>query len=84
MPDGVNLGSAWGSVEISTEGAVASVNSLASTMRSAGTALSIGVTAPLVGVAAAAINSAGEFEQSMNVMAQVSAATAGEMEALQA
>lgn len=84
MADGVNLGSAYGEIQIDTEGAVASVNSLASTMRSVGTGLSIGVTAPLVGVAAAAINSAGTFEQSMNVMAQVSGATGAQMEALQA
>jgi TP901 family phage tail tape measure protein len=84
MADGVNLGSAYGEIQIGTDGATQSVNSLASSLRSAGAAMSAAVTLPLVGVGVAAVNSAGEFEQSMNVMAQVSAATAGEMASLQA
>jgi len=53
-------------------------------MRKAGTAMSLGVTAPLAGIATAAINSAADFEQSLNVMAQVSGATADQMATLQA
>jgi TP901 family phage tail tape measure protein len=49
-----------------------------------GQTMSLAVTAPLVGIAAAAVHSAGKFEQSMNVMGQVTGATASEMEALQA
>jgi TP901 family phage tail tape measure protein len=80
----VNLGSAYGSIEIGTEGAEASVASLASSLRSTGQTLSLAVSAPLIGVGAAAVASAAGFEQSMNVMQQVSGATAGQMEALQA
>ena len=80
---GVNLGSAWGKIEISTDQAEQSVSSLADTMRKAGTAMSLGVTAPLVGIAATAIDSAADFEQSLNIMAQVSGATADQMAQLQ-
>lgn len=52
-------------------------------VRQAGLGLTAGVTLPVVGVAAAAITSAADFEQSLNVMQQVSGATAGEMAALQ-
>ena len=81
---GVNLGSAWGKIEISTDQAEQSVNSLADSMRKAGTAMSLGVTAPLVGIAATAVSSAADFEQSLNIMAQVSGATADQMAGLQA
>jgi len=80
---GVNLGSAYGEIEIGTEGAQKSVQSLADTMRGAGQALSLGVTAPLAGVAAMAISSAADFEQSLNIMAQVSGATESQMASLQ-
>lgn len=80
----VNLGSAYGTIEIGTEGAQASIQSLASSLRSTGQTLSLAVSAPLLGVGAAAVASAAGFEQSMNVMQQVSGATAGQMEALQA
>lgn len=81
---GVNLGSAWGKIEISTDQAEQSVSSLADSMRKAGTAMSLGVTAPLVGIAATAVSSAADFEQSLNIMAQVSGATADQMAGLQA
>jgi TRAP-type uncharacterized transport system substrate-binding protein len=81
---GVNLGSAWGEVRIGTDQAEQNIQSLADTMRKAGTAMSLGVTAPLVGIAATAVSSAADFEQSLNVMAQVSGATADEMAQLQA
>lgn len=54
------------------------------TMQKAGTMMSIGVTAPLLGVGAMALKSAGDFEQSMNIMQQVSGATAAEMATLEA
>lgn len=80
----VDLGSAYGTIEIGTEGAQASVQSLASSLRSTGQTLSLAVSAPLLGVGAAAVASAAGFEQSLNVMQQVSGATATQMEALQA
>ena len=80
---GVQLGSAYGKIEIGTDQAEQNINSLSDTMRKAGTAMSLGVTAPLVGIAATAINSAADFEQSLNIMAQVSGATADQMATLQ-
>lgn len=84
MGDGVALGSAYGTIEIGTDQAEQNIQSLADTMRKAGTAMSLGVTAPLVGIAATAVSSAADFEQSLNVMAQVSGATADQMATLQA
>ena len=56
-----------------------SLDSMAKKMASAGTTLSLGVTAPLAGIATMAIQSAGDFEQSLNIMAQISGATADQM-----
>ena len=80
----VDLGSAYGSIEIGTEGAEQSVQSLAASLRGTGMAMSAAFTLPLVGIATAAVTSAAGFEQSMNVMQQVSGATAAQMEGLQA
>jgi TP901 family phage tail tape measure protein len=59
------------------------IESMSAKLKSVGTAMSLGITAPLVGIAGAAIKSAGDFEQSMNVMAQVTGATADQMASLQ-
>jgi TP901 family phage tail tape measure protein len=80
---GVNLGSAYGEIVIDTDGAQRSIDGLAASMRSSGQMLSLGVTAPLVALGAVALTSAGDFEQSMNIMAQVSGATAEEMAMLE-
>jgi TP901 family phage tail tape measure protein len=80
----VALGSAYGQIEIGTGGAEQAIASLASTLRSMGTTMSLAISAPLTAVAGAAIASASDFEQSMNIMQQVSGATAGQMESLQA
>lgn len=80
---GVNLGSAYGEIVIDTDGAQRSIDGLAASMRSSGQMLSLGVTAPLVALGAVALTSAGNFEQSMNIMAQVSGATAEEMSMLE-
>ena len=61
-----------------------SLDSMAKKLGAAGSTLSLGVTAPLAGIATMAIQSAGDFEQSMNIMQQVSGATAGQMANLQA
>ena len=84
MGDGVSLGSAYGEIQIGTDQAEQNIQSLSDTLRKTGTAMSLGITAPLVGIAATAINSAADFEQSLNVMAQVSGATADQMAQLQA
>jgi TP901 family phage tail tape measure protein len=81
---GVNLGSAYGSIEIGTEGAEKNISSLSKQLSQTGQAMTLGITAPLVGIAAAAVHSAAGFEQSLNIMAQVSGATTEQMAALQA
>ena len=59
------------------------LNGVAKSLKSTGMTLMAGVTLPLAGVGAMALKSAGDFEQSMNVLQIVSSATAGEMGALQ-
>lgn len=53
-------------------------------MSGMGKSLTAGVTLPIVGIGIAALQSAGDFEQTMNVMQQVGGATAAEMESLSA
>ena len=59
------------------------LNSAAKSMSSMGKQLTMGLTLPLVGAAGVALKSAGDFEQSMNVLQVVSGATGQEMQALQ-
>ena len=61
-----------------------SLDSMAKKLGAAGSTLSLGVTAPLAGIATMAIQSAGDFEQSLNIMQQVSGATESQMASLQA
>jgi TP901 family phage tail tape measure protein len=80
----INLGSAYGEIQIGTGGAEQNIQGLADKLRNIGGAMSLAITTPLAGVAAMALKSAGDFEQSLNVMQQVSGATALQMQALQA
>lgn len=48
-----------------------------------GQRMTLGVTAPIVGIGVAALRAAADFEQKMNIMQQVSKATAADMEMLQ-
>lgn len=50
----------------------------------AGVGISAGITAPVTAIGTAALLSAADFEQAMNVMQQVSGATEGQMASLQA
>lgn len=59
------------------------LSSTAKSMQTTGAMLTAGLTLPLAGVAGAAIKSAANFEQSMNVLQVVSGSTAKEMQALQ-
>lgn len=52
-------------------------------MQSLGAGLTLGLTAPIVGIATAALNSAAGFEKSMNLMQTMSGATGAQMVALQ-
>ena len=79
----ISLGSAYGEIQIGTDGAAQSVQSLSSTLREFGTTMSLAVSAPLIGAATVALKSAGDFEQSMNQMQAVSGATADQMASLQ-
>lgn len=60
------------------------LNKSAQQMGVTGGLLTAGITAPLVGIATAALTSASEFEQNLNIVQQVIGATASEMEAMQA
>jgi len=59
--------------------AQAKTESFTKKMSSAGQTMSLAVTAPLVGIAAMALKSAGDFESSMNVLQSVSGATESDM-----
>jgi len=79
----VNLGSAYGEIQIGTGDAERNVQGLADRLRGIGGAMSLAITTPLVGIATAAGMATAEFEQSLNTMQVVSGATAQEMAALQ-
>lgn len=79
----ISLGSAYGEIQIGTEGAAQSVQSLASTLQSFGTTMSLAVSAPLIGAATVALKSAGDFEQSMNMIQAAQNATASQMAQMQ-
>ena len=78
------LSSALQTAQGQLNGFAGGVEQISAQMRATGTKLSVGVTAPLVGVGATALTAAADFEQSMNVMQQVSGATGAQMEAMQA
>lgn len=78
----INLGSAYGEIQIGTGGAEQNVASLADKLRSTGQAMSLALTAPLVGLAATGAMAAADFEQSLNTMQTVSGATAEQMQDL--
>lgn len=79
----VNLGSAYGEVIIGTGDGEKAIKSLASTLRGMGTNLSLAISAPLVGVAAAGLKAAAGFEQSMNMLQVATGATEQAMQSLQ-
>jgi TP901 family phage tail tape measure protein len=59
------------------------LGSMSKDMAIKGSALSLGITAPLLGIAKAGLDSAMSFEQNMNVMQQVVGATSSEMATMQ-
>lgn len=80
----MSLGSAYGAIEINTQGAEDSISGLAGMLKETGTTLSLGISAPLLGVATSAIKTAADFEENMNIMKAVSGATAEQMKLLEA
>lgn len=79
----VNLGSAYGEIIIGTADGEKAIKSLSSTLRGIGTKLSMAISAPLAGVAAAGLKAAAGFEQSMNMLQVATNATEQSMQALQ-
>lgn len=79
----IQLGGAYGEIVIGTDQAESNVKGLASQMADVGKTLSLGVSAPLLGVAATALKSAGDFEQAMNQMQVISGATGAQMKEMQ-
>jgi TP901 family phage tail tape measure protein len=53
-------------------------------MKQIGTGLTLGISAPIAGIATVALNSASDFEASMNLMQATTGATADQMAALEA
>lgn len=80
----VQIGADVGGLTAGLQTAQSKLKNFGSQMKGIGTGLSIGVTAPLVGIAGAALDSAGDFEQSMNLMQTMSGATGAQMADLQA
>ncbi len=80
----VTVGSDTSSAEQGLESFSGKLNSASQKMAQMGGKMTLGITAPLVGIAGAALNSAADFEQSMNVMEQVTSATSSQMAAMQA
>lgn len=78
----LQLGSAYGSVEISTGSAQQNITSLADSMRRVGTTMSLAVSAPMLAVGTAGLKAAAGFEQSMNQIQVVSSATAAQMNSM--
>jgi len=80
----INLGSAYGEILIGTDKAEGSVKSLAATMRDVGSTMTTTLSLPILGVAAAGLNAAMGFEQSMNQIQVVGGVAADAMGAINA
>lgn len=80
----ISLGSAYGEILIGTDKAEKDTRSLAETMRSVGTGLSLAISTPLIAVAGAGLKAAAGFEESMNLIQTVGSATAEQMQNVQA
>lgn len=80
----IQLGSAYGEIQIGTGQAERSVTSLASSMQNVGTKMSLAITAPLTAIVGAGVKAAAGFEQSMNQVETILGATASQMQLMQA
>lgn len=78
----VKLGMDASDFEAGVAKAQQTTESMSQKLQKTGSMLSLGVTAPLLGIAGAAVKSAGDFEASMNVLQSVSGATASDMKTL--
>jgi len=80
----VRIGGDVGGLTGALQTAQQRVRSFGQSLRGMGSAMTLGISAPLMGIGLAALNSAAQFEQSMNIMQAVSGATESQMAALQA
>ena len=72
------------SLSQAAQGVGGQLKSAGKALTGAGVGMSAGITAPVAAIGTAALLSAADFEQAMNVMQQVSGATEGQMASLQA
>ena len=72
----------WNELKTQVSGVGKSFESTGKVMTSAGEKMTAGVTAPLLGIAAAAINTGNEFEAQMSRVKAISGATGSDFEAL--
>jgi len=72
---GVNLGTAYGEIEIGTEGAQKSISSLSQSLTQTGQALTAGLSLPLIGAAGAAIKFSNDFNEGMANVASLGVAS---------
>lgn len=72
------------SLSQAAQGVGGQLKSAGKALTGAGVGMSAGITAPVAAIGTAALLSAADFEQAMNVMQQVSGATEGQMANLQA
>ncbi len=79
----VKIGADISGLEKGLNTAAGRLRSFGASMKSLGTGLTLGMSAPLAGVATMAFKSAAAFEQSMNLMQTMSGATAEQMATLQ-
>lgn len=79
----INLGSAYGEIQIGVGDAQRNVQSLADTLTGIGTKLSLGVSAPIIGVGIAGLQAAGDFQQALAQIGVASGATSEQMAAMQ-
>jgi hypothetical protein len=80
----VQIGADVGGLTAGLQTAQSKLKGFGSQLKGVGTGLTLGLSAPIVGIAAAALNSAADFEQSMNLMQATTGATGTQMAMLQA
>ncbi len=79
----VRIGADVGGLERGLQTAQSRLRGFGSQMKSIGGGLTLGLTAPIAGIATMALRSAAGFEQSMNLMQATTGATGAQMAALQ-
>jgi TP901 family phage tail tape measure protein len=78
----INVTADTSDAEKGIKGFSGKMNSAAKSLGATGGIMTATITAPLVGIATAALSMAADFEQSLNILQQVTGATTSEMESL--